>query len=546
MIRSTGSPSLTRRRPQRPAGLRLGGLIFFCIFVTYMLSGSRERPWGDAEHTYAVAQSVVTKGEISISYYWPPNSVKGPDGKVYSISGLLQTAVNIPAELLLQLITYISPDSRAFAWPITSHLPVGLFGAFLCVVFFNMCRRHGASLAAASVCTAFLAFGTMIWVYARYPYADIIQAACFLAFFNQVLVLEDTRTKRAAIVLGVWAGLLINTKLIYVLSLAGAAGYLIWVLRTDQPRMLKLLLWTLASFLPMLALGGGYNYLRWGSPFLTGYETGLSAAYGEHVPTGLWGLLFSPGKSVFLYCPPLILAALSLPLFLRRHGRTAIAALVMTVPCLLFISYLVYWPGGWCWGPRYVLFMVPILLLPLSTLLGSELVRRYRKLAVVVLSLVFVASAGTQLLGNAFYWDHFIRISQAARNQWLGNPDRRGAYRPDKGRGHCDDCFEDMNHLVWLPPFQPIQGNLWLLRHKIAGDDWKTAEKDAPWHRYTSLNPNIQDSYDRSRVDWWGLLWLVDHPGHLEAGLILFVVLLIALGWSASLWVRHVRLSLPP
>jgi hypothetical protein len=535
-----------RRRPRRPAGLRLGGLIFLCLFVGFTVTGSRERPWGDADHTYSVAKSIVVRGEISISYYWPPNSVRGADGKVYSISGLLQTLVNVPTELLLQLITYIWPDAHDFAWPLTSHLPAGLFGALLCVIFFNLCRRHGASTGAASLCTAMLAFGTMVWVYARYPYADIIQAACFLGFFNQVLVMEDTRTRRAALVLGLWAGLLINTKLVYVLSLAGAAGYLVWTLRADQPRMVKLLLWCLVSFLPLAALGGGYNHLRWGSPFLTGYELGLSSAYGEDIGAGLWGLFFSPGKSVFLYCPPLFLAALALPRFLRRHPRTVIAAAVMIVPCLLFISYLLYWPGGWCWGPRYILFAVPVLLLPLATLLGSDLVRRYRRTAAVALALTFAAGVGVQVVGNAFYWDHFIRIAKDARDQWLGNPDRRGAYRPERGRGHCDDCFEDMNHLVWLPPFSPIQGNRWLLWHKLAGDDWKTAEKEAPWHRYTTINVNIQDSYDRSRIDWWVLLWLEDHPDFLKAGLGLFVVLVIIFGWSAARWARAVRLSRPP
>ena len=42
-----------------------------------------------------------------------------------------------------------------------------------------------------------------------------------------------------------------------------------------------------------------------------------------------------------------------------------------------------------------------------------------------------------------------------------------------------------------------------MLRHHLAGDDWRTAESDAPWKRYTSLTLDIQKSYDAAEIDWW-------------------------------------------
>ena len=67
----------------------------------------------------------------------------------------------------------------------------------------------------------------------------------------------------------------------------------------------------------------------------------------------------------------------------------------------------------------------------------------------------------------------------------------------------CFSCFEEVFAVQWLPPMQPILGHWWLLRHQVAGDDWKTAEADAPWKRYTSLTIDIQQSYEHAGIDWW-------------------------------------------
>jgi hypothetical protein len=107
-----------------------------------------------------------------------------------------------------------------------------------------------------------------------------------------------------------------------------------------------------------------------------------------------------------------------------------------------------------------------------------------------------------QGLGNAFYWDDFINISRQGQQAWLGRPDVSGT---PLAPAPCFSCFEDVYPIEWLPPMQPIAGHWWLLRHKVAGDDWRTAEGDAPWKRYTSSTQDIALSYDGTNIDWWPL-----------------------------------------
>ena len=95
-----------------------------------------------------------------------------------------------------------------------------------------------------------------------------------------------------------------------------------------------------------------------------------------------------------------------------------------------------------------------------------------------------------------------------------------------------------MHPHVWLPAFQPIEGHYWLLKHVLAGHDAATAEGDAPWRRYTSLQLDIARTYGRARVDWWGLLWMRSHPHLWLAGLGLMLLMGTALVGGACLWTR--------
>ena len=119
-------------------------------------------------------------------------------------------------------------------------------------------------------------------------------------------------------------------------------------------------------------------------------------------------------------------------------------------------------------------------------------------LAVLVLGLY------VQVLGNVTYWDHYIRLSQQARWQWLGGPNRFGAiHGVPRPNGACDPCFEDLYHLQWLPPFQQLWGHHWLLPHLQRQDGYVDSIVDTPWKPYTAGVVHMARDFSKVRPDLW-------------------------------------------
>jgi hypothetical protein len=108
------------------------------------------------------------------------------------------------------------------------------------------------------------------------------------------------------------------------------------------------------------------------------------------------GFLFSPGKSIFLFAPPVLLALWGLPVLWRRDRGLATIAAISLPLALGFYARYTQWEGGYCFGPRY---LVPALLL-LSLALGPVLAEAGQSTRAVA-TFLFVTGVAVQMLGLA-------------------------------------------------------------------------------------------------------------------------------------------------
>ena len=124
-----------------------------------------------------------------------------------------------------------------------------------------------------------------------------------------------------------------------------------------------------AGTVPFVAILLWHNALRFGDPLQFGYT-------GEGFTTPPWegavGLLFSPGKSVFLYAPPLLLSVALWPRFRRMAPALADVLALAWGTALLFYGAWWAWHGGWSWGPRLLVPLMPLSCLPLAALPDSR------------------------------------------------------------------------------------------------------------------------------------------------------------------------------
>jgi hypothetical protein len=504
-----------------PVRWRAEAWLFAAVLFLYLFSTSSARPWGDATPVWEVADSIVSAHNLHARTRWPGTLPDGKDGNVYGLAPLLQSLVHVPGALLQNRIATVFPEYWQIAWRFTSHLAPTLLGTFGCVLFFGICRRLGMRPLPAGLTTLALAFASSVWVYSRYPYSETLQLVCFTGLFARMLDVCDRPSWRSATMLGVWAGLLVNAKPVFLLSCIGAGVFVAWSLRRSWRSLVLVAVASSASAIPLGAVYLWYNYVRWGSVTFTGYglaisSSGISAGPGLHESAlvGLWGMFLSPGKSIFLYSPPLLVSLFAFFRFARRFPRVVWAMLLTVLPGLFIHGQMISWAGDYAWGSRYTIFALPVLFLPAGLLLDdwlASLASWRRWLGLASLSVVFLVGAGVTYLGNAIYWDHFIRVEFEATQAWLGVPNNKGD-GISTSDAPCPVCFETLYPLHWLPPFQHIVGNYWLLSHVPFKDDWVTAEKDAPWRRYTKLQLNIRDSYARARVDWWFVEYRKEFP----------------------------------
>ncbi len=526
--------------------------IFIAVFSFYMLTSSREPAWGDAHPMWEVAERMVEHGAVDIHTRWPEDIPPGRGGKTYGIAAIGAALVHVPGVALGGLAHQLAPTDDVLFRPLAVHVGPSAIGALAAVLFFLLLIDLGIRRRTASLCTAILVVSTTMWVYAHYPYSEILQLACFLGLFRATIRVSNDPSRREAVWFGAWAGILLNAKYVFAIAIVGAAIAVIWTYRKQRPELKRVIGWAAVGGAPFVILALAYNWIRWGSPLATGYGPYLDAYFGGSIYDGAWGTLLSPNKSAFLYSPPLVLAAFGLPAAIRAKPKLGLALLALVVPPFLVACTYRSWSGDYAWGPRLFIYAVPPLLVGLAWFVdrtGSpsgdaagraqgptvDRMSRWRKALVGV---VVAAGIAVQLLGVSLYWDHFVRIAIDTKNQWLGNPNRSGAYIADKGRGHCDSCFEDTYEIMWTPAFQPIRGHWWLVKSIARGDSAADAQQDAPWRTYTSLNVNLDASYPRARIDWWGLLWIKDATRTWLAGLALLVVFVSGTAFGILRWLQ--------
>ena len=376
-------------------------------------------------------------------------------GEHFSVFFPGQSVVFLPPAALVPLFERVGLSPATASITARFIACVALMTAFSALAVVGHVRllrlmRVGPRIAVPSA--AILAFGTPMWVWGSYASEEVTLGA--IAVWSIWAILDarrigmlapdpDDRRRSRCIVdrLGL-AGVLLAAGMVhrstFITMVVGAGIVAVPVLiaqRADLLREARRFGGWIACGVIILALVPLYNQLRFGDPLDTGYTRfyrEIGGVFGMPLLKGLQGHLLSPGKSVFIYAPWLLLV---LPACLSRRVRQRMGLfswglLATVVLHLLIYSAHTFWAGAFGWGVRFHVFLMPLVMVPIAIWVDGLSLRRAGRIGLTALATVSIA---VQLVGNAlntglehfqhpeYYSGHDLLVPEEAAWTWEGN-----------------------------------------------------------------------------------------------------------------------------
>jgi hypothetical protein len=455
--------------PCRTQALVMLGL--FLITLSIFLLTTYARGYSTDGSQYFYTAEAFLEGRLSIKKENSLGARQSDDGNFYSKAGPFQSVIEMPVILVVRALGSVLPLDgatrnemvRGWAPSVLSALTVSGIVVLVCLIVLEL----GYGLASASLIGTLVALTTPHWIYARVDLTEPTHSFLLLAAFLTLL-----RARRAppsvgpAILIGAMVGALILTKLSYLLVVPVFWLALLWLARPlTVGKFFKL---SFACGIP-IAIGGltylAWNYARWGSILDFGFQ---SEPFDTPLIVGLYGLLLSPGKSVFLYAPILMLAAVGLVPFARRHPFETIIIAALTIPGVIFYAKFWSWSGDWAWGPRYMVAFMALWALPIATLLATGRILHRAALTVLALGGLWVQICGVGINPGNYLSLHMYQVVPVVFPGMTPN-------------------FKTSRDMVHFNPFfSPIVAHWWLLKASVERIIW-------PERVYPEKNTSLQD-----------------------------------------------------
>jgi hypothetical protein len=377
-------------------------------------------------------------------------------------------ALNLPGTGMLQTVSLVG----------------GLITAATGSLVFLYLVRMGFSPITAVGAPLIFGLATIAAVYAKYLFSEPLAGFLLLLTAYMLFVYRQEGGLRHVAIAGLAAGFAVLTRANNLFLVPIFVLYLLWLAnqrdRTSAAAKpaeshrkaigrgaeFRSYLYPLLTFMLALALPGlillAYNALRSGNPLQTGYDLTL---FSPNVLVGLYKLLFSPLRGLFVYSPIILF---SLPgWWLLRKAYPAEAWLIAGLVVVTLVLFSAWSSGeGLSWGSRFLVPLVPffvvslapmIELLTASRMAGSRTYQAPR-LRLHLLRLTFYGlltiSIAIQILGVTINpWVFLARMQAEFGGEFfLENTAALYDFRYSQIAGQLRSWSPDHSDLAWWQP----------------------------------------------------------------------------------------------
>jgi MFS family permease len=378
--------------------------IFLLLFIVYayFITGFHSANEGSA---LALTKAIVDNQKLSIDEYKDLASVDISYYKdhYYSDKDLGRAFLGVPIYAIDKLFGFTS-DSQVF---FSMELVTAFFSAASVVLLYRFVIFLKGSRGAALILALVYGLATILFSFSKtffaHPYSAFFSLLGLFALVAGMRVREDNKKHLAKKYL-VYSG--ISFALSVLMEYTNLFVVAIFFIYYFYKSRFKNILFLIIPFLVLTSIIPLYNYSIFGNFFETTYNHHYS--YGniesiyfraDFLKEGLYGLLFSTWRGLFYYSPILLF---SLPGFFYwfkdRNDRTLPVALLLSfIAILLFYSATPAWRGGNSYGPRYLISVMPFIVLPMWKIIekyGKNKVFQVIFIVLFLYSTIFV-SAGS-------------------------------------------------------------------------------------------------------------------------------------------------------
>ena len=348
-----------RARGLRPIWLFLGCVVFYHLNGRYIAEiDSYVAPYA--------AWSLATRGSFDVSGFAVATEKAAgatralPDGRRVSIYPPGSAIAALPVIAPLALLADEPPKRTAMNR--LGKLVAVLYVSATVVLLHASVRALAPSAVGAA--TLLAAAGTLLWSVASQSLWAHGPAAFFVCLAAYLLVVRfPAPSPRAAILAELALGMAFLIRPTTVLF-AGASG--LALLASRRPREAACLG---SAFGLLAAFTFAYNQ-TWHGNLLVGGYAGSAPPWTTPLWIGIPGLLVAPSRGLLVYSPAFLLLPFGVRRILSSRARLSapqraqllFSALAAAGTVVLYGRFRDWW-GGWCFGPRYLIEILPILVL---------------------------------------------------------------------------------------------------------------------------------------------------------------------------------------
>jgi hypothetical protein len=325
---------------------------------------------------YMLIKAVVDYHSLSVDKLNPNkfDDVSFYKGHFYSAKAIGAPMLGIPVYRIMKCVSPLTKSVERYLIRIfVSTLPFCILGMLL----FLMAERMGVSPANAYLMVLAYSFGSISIIHAML-FSGHQTAASFTFFSFALLYMTSSANNRiinylsffsAGLLAGV--GALCDYTAIYIAFVITA--YMLSLTVSWKCKMLFIVGGAICA-----SLLGIYNAICFGNPLHMSYSVMSNARFSAGVATGflgialpkteaIWSLLFSPSRGLFFIMPVFLYSLAGFVRMWRMSYRKEVVAIIsICFGYLMMISGFYGWHGGWTFGPRYLVPMLPFLALPMA------------------------------------------------------------------------------------------------------------------------------------------------------------------------------------